>query len=703
MSRADHLHCFFVVLILCLSLIAGAGVGGAAPTDGRVFQQSPPGSSNVTNGTDTPRHQDPATVEGESDLGTIKEWLASELAASLGEGAGEISADDFEAVDETLGAEYNARLSRYADIAEATSQSQANVELFRRTAENERRFADLSQEYRTTYDEYQAARQAGDEQRARELARELERTERNINELGRELERNFQNITDSTTANLSEQRQAIENQREAIAAQHSQIQGFEFVETELMIEPTPEPRAISSIDPLSLTGQLTTAEGEPIAYEEVAFTIGSQTVTTTTDSTGAFTLTYRPTTLSANTTSMKITYEPDASSRYASSNATVPVSVEQTTPQVTIDTVSNPIAYGQTMEVTGSVGVDGIGTGGVPVIISVGGQRFGEITTGPDGTFTFTATVPSTIPPGPQQVQAHLPLENQALRSATTTAPTTVEQTNTQIGMTATRTDTGQIAISGRLATADNRAIEDQPVRILIDGTPVRTVQTDDTGGYAATIKPTSVIDGTAGITVVYDGTGTNLADAQASTTVTGLPIAPALLDRLWGPGLIPVGIGLVVLMWAYRYRRNASTAEEVPSIGDRTSETENSEPESYRIPAPILLEHAHEARRDGDTDRAVNLAYAAVRSHLGTDAMPSWTHWEFYNETADDLEKDERYTLLSITEQFERAIFTSEAIPQHIVTEVLTAADQLIDRSESEDDFEDGSEMGAGSPDVAD
>ncbi|MFC7008581.1 hypothetical protein [Halalkalicoccus salilacus] len=70
---------------------------------------------------------------------------------------------------------------------------------------------------------------------------------------------------------------------------------------------------------MELEGRLVTETGEPIANQEVAFAIGEQTVTTTTDDDGAFSLTYRPTTLPLETSSLEIQYEPAASTEYARS------------------------------------------------------------------------------------------------------------------------------------------------------------------------------------------------------------------------------------------------------------------------------------------------------------------------------------------------------------------------------------------------
>lgn len=614
----------------------------------------------------------------------MQNYLSSQLASSLGQSSVEISEGEYDQAREAVGDDYNEQLSRYVEIAEETDSEtdQEAAREYEEAAENQREFADSAQQYETTYEEYQQAVDNGDDERARELARELDRHAEDANESGTAVEENYEDVTESTSEDLTEEREVVEEKREEIQAQQAEVQGAEFVETEIRIESATE--AISFTEPLGVDGQLVTENDEPIANQEVAFVIGEQTVTTTTDSSGMFSFTYRPTALPVETTSLEIQYEPAASSEYARSSTTIPVSVTQSAPVVTIDTAPDTVAFGDEITIGGTVGIDGVGAAGVPVVISIGDERIGETRTNEEGTFEFTGTVPGTVPAGEGTIRAELPLQEQALTSAETTEPVAIEETDTRLSMTATQADDDDEAIvaSGRLATADGQAIANQPVRILADGTAVATVETNDAGEYETRIDAPSTRDGTVDVTVVYDDPGTNFADSQATDIVTGLPITLPVFDTLqrYGPLITLAGLGLILLAWElWRRDRTTSDTTTLPYDFSSDSMTEASSNSTQQVSASSLLELARERLSDGDTNQAIRLAYVAVRSHFGTTDVPGWTHWEFYNEVATQLEDPERDTLLSITEQFERAVFTSISIPENAAIAVIAAAERLI------------------------
>ncbi|ELY34003.1 carboxypeptidase-like regulatory domain-containing protein [Halalkalicoccus jeotgali] len=668
--------------LLCLSLVGGFGVVGAQSAPDSAFQQSPPDSGATNNTTETPRHQDPNNVDEDGNLDGIQQRLSAELAASLGEGSVALSEGEYELARETVGDDYNEQLSRYVELAEESDSGadDETVRQFETAAENQREFADSAEEYEATYNEYQEAVDSGDDERARELARELQRISEETEESGTALEENYANISESSSQDLSEERQNVASERESIEAQQQEVQELEFVGTVLEIEPPSGP--ISFEEPLVASGTLTDEDGNPIASEEVSFVINDRTVTTTTDADGEFTLVYRPTVLSTDTESLEITYEPDAGSEYADASTTVPVTVEESQPIVIIESVSDPVAFGDELTVTGTVtGSDGEGAGSVPVVVSLGDQRLGEVQTDSEGAFELSTTTPATIPAGEGTLRAELPLEGQALTSAETAAPMTVEETETQTTMTAAKTDDDRVAVSGRLATADGRALPAESVRILVGGSTVGTLETDRTGEYQGTVTPPALAGQSAEITAVYDSAGTNLADSQGSDTVTGLPVTQSILDAVWLPGTILVALGLGVVGWVYRRRQQTTGGDPLSyALGSYAgSEADGADAETPHVPAHILIGLARKCHQNGDTDRAITLAYTAVRNHLRANAAPGWTHWEFYNETASDLDDAQRNTLLSITEQFERATFASDSIPDNAASSVITAANHLI------------------------
>ncbi|WP_336343278.1 transthyretin-like family protein [Halalkalicoccus ordinarius] len=675
-----------VVVLLCLASLAGPGLAAAAgSTADPAFQQSSPSEDNATGDSDGPRHEHPDEAEEEGDLSGVSDHLSAQLSSSLQQSSVEVSQGEYDQAREAVGDDYNEQLSRYVEVAGETdseSDQQAARE-FEEAGENQREFIDANEEYQETYEEYQQAKEAGDDERARELARDLERQSEEINETGAELEQNYENLNETTSGDFSEERGAVDETQEDVRSQQAEVETVEFVATELTVTAANE--AISFTEPLEAEGRLVTAEGEPIANQEVAFEIGEQTVTTTTDANGEFAFAYRPTALPLNTTSLEIEYRPAPSSAYASASTTVPVSVEQSQPEMTIEPPSQPAAFGDELAVAGTVGVNGIGAPGVPVVITADGERIGQTTTGADGTFEFSGTIPAAVAAGDVTVRASLPLDGQALTAAETTGSVTIEETESQLSLTATGADDGEtITASGRLATADDRPVANQPVRILVDGTTVGTVETDETGEYEATVDAPPRADGTAEVTAVYDGAGTNVADAEATDTVSGLSIARTLLDWVWWPGLLVSGLGVLLVLWAYQRRRERPSGPTPAVARETVEDADGADSRSGRVPPGVLLELARERLGEGDPNRAIGLAYVAVRNHFETEDVPGWTHWEFYNETESRLDDAERNTLLSITEQFERAAFAPGAIHQNAATTVISAAEQLIEGSRS-------------------
>ncbi|MFC7008580.1 transthyretin-like family protein [Halalkalicoccus salilacus] len=341
------------------------------------------------------------------------------------------------------------------------------------------------------------------------------------------------------------------------------------------------------------------------------------------------------------------------------------------------------MAFGDEATIAGTVGLNGNGAAGVPVVIRIGDERIGEVRTNADGTFELTGTVPGAVPSGDREISAELALQEQALASVETTQPVVIEETDTRLSMTATESDEEDdvIAVSGRLATADGRTLSNQPVRILADGTAVGTVETNDAGEYRTTIDAPPTTDGTVEVTAVYDNAGTNFASSRATDTVSGISITYSLLDTLqrFGPAIILGGVGLILLAWDFR-RGRRTVSDDARSYGlDRDSTTEASPDATPRVSASTLLGLARERLDEGETDRAIGLAYVAVRTHFGSTDAPGWTHWEFYNEAANQLEDAERDTLLSITEQFEHAVFAPVSISETAAAAVISAAEHLI------------------------
>ena len=113
-------------------------------------------------------------------------------------------------------------------------------------------------------------------------------------------------ISGNTSVSLSTSIADVTAVSENVTEATSEVAADQFVETSLTAEASDS--FISFNDPLEITGHLETVDGEPIASQDVAFSIGGQLIQTETDEEGDFELSYRPTTLGLATEEVTLTY-----------------------------------------------------------------------------------------------------------------------------------------------------------------------------------------------------------------------------------------------------------------------------------------------------------------------------------------------------------------------------------------------------------
>lgn len=506
-------------------------------------------SGNNTTSTPVPHHRNPENRSTEGNLSDYQRWLAGRMGQVLVDCSRDAAARRFGACD--LDEEYPEWLDKYVEVARETDrQSDDNAtDAFAEAKETQQTFNDEVARFWRTYRDYRRARDRGNTERARRLARRLRRTGTDVNETAVGLVGNYRQITGATTVDLGGAVASVRTVRENVTSTAEEVVEEAFVATNLSVRGNATD--VSFLSPLAVSGRLTTENGSAVGSRTVTIAIEGRTRETTTDENGQFEVIYRPMTLPLDSDRVTVRYVPANASAYGSARSSVPVSVEQVEPTVTVERRPETVGFGDTVFVTGSVGAGGIAARGVPVRVGVAGGRDGvrstkTVRTDSTGGYRVHVTVPATVPEGDRRIVATIPLDGRALAGANATVPITISTTNTSLaidgtdggttsgdsaddsdadtggdidgdtggdvdgetgagvdgeagagvdgetdagagGETASGTGPGSFRITGRLTTVDGQAVGGQPVRLRIDGHTLGTVRTGPDGRYATT------------------------------------------------------------------------------------------------------------------------------------------------------------------------------------------------------------------------
>jgi hypothetical protein len=704
--RPSAVSCL-LALLLVGSLLAVGPVVGVAASDTQlasdvsssavvVTQQATPANNT------TVRQEDPDTVGEDGDLGQVESTLARTLASRLGESSIQISEGQYDQARRLLGDDYDRDLGKYVDVAGETG-SEGTADRFEQASTQTREYGDAVESYRETREEYREARANGNTERARALARELQRDGDRVNRTASDLTDIYGRLANGTGVDFSESIESVETTRTDVQRETERIAETEFTGTRLSVDASET--AVSFTDPLRLTGRLTTANGTALDNRSITLRIGEQTATVETDRDGTFSTAYRPTTLPTGARTLTVTYVPASESLFTSSSATVSVRVDAVTPKLQVSSATDRAGYTESVVATGRVAVDEIGAESVPVALSVDGVRVGSAETAANGTFTVRGRLPATVQPGSQSLTVRIAQPDRAIEAVQTRESITIEQTPTRLSLDATAVNAETVDLSGRLltASASEEAVPDAVVTVTQNGTAVGTLSTDGTGGFSMELSPESVDGRLVRLTVAFDGSGTNLESATASTQVrlpaasdaddsgstgessasssagsfssTGIVSTVRSAPLLVGGALLGVLVLAVAGLLAFtRLRRSESTVvtsgvgEGDGSTTETTQPADSGGPDS---PGSFFVAAASERLNAGANDDAVQYAYAGVRAHLAADAgldadaeqVDTQTHWEFYETASAVLSGEDSSTLQTLTEQFEQATFTLDGV----------------------------------------
>jgi len=715
--------------MVVIGLLGGAVGVAATPAADQVAT-----NETATNETRAP-HQDPDEIQQEGDSQRVAEYLSARLGERLRESAVAVSEENLERGVTLLGDGYDEDLAKYATMAEDLDKEELATQ-FNLTREQQASLVATLRETDTLATEYQVAVRNGNDEQARELARELLSNAEEINRTTGDLERRYEILENETTIDLGEAEVSIEEIRRQTGEAAAAITAREFAETSVVAEANRT--RISADTPTQISGRVTTADGTPIENGSIRVQLGEDTVTTDTTENGTFTAPYRPLLAPVNASNVTVTYEPDPTDPYLPATDTVAVSItEQAATSIDLANATATTAFDEPVRATGTVRVAGVDAGaidGIPVALSVDGRQIATGVTGANGDVELVGTLPSTVSPGASDLEVRIDRRDAAIAPSTAEATLSVRETPTALAVDAAISETAadgevaeEVAVSGRLAVDDangadgGTALAGQVVALSIDGTDLGTVETDANGTYRTTVAiPASAADGRLTVTAAFDGTGTNLGGSTAeSEVVVPQPNAADGGTSDVNVRSVVVAGSLTVLLIVAAYvvarRRNSAwlrwlratllgiktesaasgsagaAASGVATVGERTSGSgdESTEGGEYsRSP----LTRARSELAAGRPDEAAKVAYAVVRSRLSRSSgdPSSETHWEFYRRWRDDGRVDEG-NLRTVTESYETAAFAPDEVPSQAADDAVTASDDILDPGGAQTDPNDG------------
>ena len=692
-----------VALLVCSIAVAGGAAIGLDSGVGSIVL------ADENDGNETVRHANPDTYDEGGDSDRIAGWLSDRLSSQLAESSAAISEGEYERAREILGDEYREQLEQYVEVSGETDDGEESA--FERAADQQETYADTLEQFNETQEEYERALEDGDDERTRELARELVSLAEELDNVSVQLTESYDAIGNETGEDFSDVQESITGTSQETNETTYQIREQTFVETALTVET--ENDSISFLHPLSATGELETADDSMPESITVEVREGTQRVDV--DDDGRFEFVYHPTDLPLDADSITVSYVPEPNSSHLGSETTVNVSVEQDEPTITDLTATGEVAYNDTIAVGGTILVDGssgpiestdgIGVGdrnstgetdtsggnggaqhvdGVPLEVTLDGERLGELMA-TNGTVEGEFDVPAAVSAGEVELRVALPFEDRALSGTAATQIVTVAETETAIEVDA-ELDEGtdedgeseRLVVEGALETAEGEALANQSVEIRIDGSTVTTAETHEDGTFAANASVPPGAGDSLEVEAVFDGRETSLAGTKTATTIELTTAGGWQSVLTWfvaGLGVTGLLVGAGVWYW---YRRRARVGDEETDEhderGDQERSTADDESRTPATPSPIAV--AADLLSSGRPDDAVTAAYAGVRRTLAAQVEDAerLTHWEFYTQ----YRGAGRDALRDLTERYERAAFAPEGCSEGEASAVLERAREL-------------------------
>ncbi|WP_248897144.1 DUF4129 domain-containing protein [Haloplanus halobius] len=675
-------------------LVAAASVAGISPLQS-TSDATPSGAANVTavpddgNRSDpVVRHRDPDTIERSTvALDRTGLELARSLGVRLNVSASELREEDFTTAESQLGSDYQTDVIRLTEIAEATENTSDDeiAAAYREAGTEQRETIRNAEEFQELYTEYQQARASQNETRAREAARRLSAEFEEINASADELREAYGNL-ERVNESQAELAQRQINQSLDRASRITQTaRTSSYTETTLTVTAV-RPHG-SPTRPFILCGELRSADGEQLANRTVVIGSEAHNTTVQTDRNGQFTLRHRPTVLKQGPQTVQVRYVPNATAGYLGETATTNVSVVQRASTVRLRTTPETVANGTMERALGRVLVDARGVEGVPVALRIGETQVATGRTNASGGFNLTASPPLSVPAGETDATVVVTTTDQAVARSQRTERITVGDIPTTLTLSAERTDSRTMRLTGTLRRESGEPLAGRTVTVSTGDRTLGWFRTDDNGRFAGNLTLVAdqpgIDSADVAVTAAFDGASTHLSTARTTAAVTLPSFAPpgvfgyGVPARAWGllAGAVALLGGAVVLT------RRRTASDTAPAADPARAEVDSSAPRSAQSapPDPLsMLESARAAVADAPRD-ATRLGYIAVRNELagdmGLDDHASMTYWEFHaacREQADDRSAERFARFQELTELYEQAAYTDRPLSDERIDELL-------------------------------
>lgn len=677
-----------VATVVIVSVIAGsgtvAGVSDPAPDVRLQTETNADGSTNTSNSTSP--HANPEEIDEVGDDQRVATYLTTRLGSRLNASAIAVGNEEFDASRAPLGDDYDVLLEQYSAIADDID-TEETAERFNLTREQQRAIINSAEDLNQTAIAYRQAVEAGNDEQARELGREILDKTAELNASTAALNEQYEELEGETGINLDAAQGALDQSQQRLTQAAATVAQREFTATTLTVETNRT--TLSASEPARVSGQLTTTDGEPISDAPLSVGIGTDTITTRTNDDGKFTTAYQPLLAPINASTLTVVYEPTSGEPYLSATATQSVSITgQRESDIAIGNSTETAVFSETVRANGTVRLlaeTDRTLDGIPVVLTIDGQRLTTATTDRNGTVSVAGDLPAAIPDGTTELGLAIDRQDLAISPSTATTPLTVQPTPTSIAVDA-QTNTTNVTVSGTLSTANGDPLADRELRLTLGDTALGVVETDQTGSYQANYTVSDTVGRTAELTVSYDGTGTSLTGSTTTQQLSFSTVGWTRLDIALSIGLVVMSIAVVLVMrppdWKLvrRLRGRVTGGDTIPvSNRDTTSPTVSSPSESdgedETVAAHgIALDHAQAALEAGHPNTAVQIAYGVARQQLRSDASsPAETHWEFYRrwrQTGPDTDSD---YLQELTELYEEAAFSPHDIPIETAEDIVS------------------------------
>lgn len=670
-----------VVILLLVGSPPLAGVG--------VAQEN---ATTPTNETATPpAHANPDDVGSSRELSTLNSRFSSILSNRLVTSTTAVNQSEYERARELIGDEYELNLSDYRTIA-IELDAEERAELYERVKTDQRAFINEVQRVRALRQEYETARQTGDEERARALARELSQDTANFSANATALINEYESLNNETGISFDV---AIENINETqieFNESTTTITQAEFLDTQLSARVNQS--TISFANPGRVTGRVALSNGTGLGGRVVTVAVGARSYEVRTSPAGRFQIPYRPVAVRTNATEVSVRYVPNGGSVYRQASDTVGVSINAVNASVESFDAPTNVAFRDSIGFEGRVVYSSRTIEALPLNIRANNVSLTTATTDAGGEFRGTAEFPANVNDGEQSfvisADGNRAVQVEGARTVF------VDVTQTQIRGRVENRSISSVTITGRLSTANGRSVVNQTVQ-LSAGPQEVTTRTEPDGSFTAQLSLTSgsLASGDNTVTVAFDGgPTTNLGPASAFVEVPPTSIE-SLFDEVptSEQGIPWRGLGIVGAIiatsggalavgsrrgWFEVYIPDLGS-DETAADGGTTEIAESTSAEPPDSQTTVELSQAQTHLNRGDFEAAILESYGRVWEALQAEIpVDPQSHWRLYQASVEhDVGVDD--ALQTLTVSYEQTAYSPSSPDMQRAQSALSDAEAVL------------------------